>query len=218
MKIAISNGKDPKNDEYLKLRYNFAVDDNYDFDGNGSIDVTSIKELLLFYQFFRFDYKNFRKSLMIYAATVGFDALDDADKRTCAEHFAVGTAERNSVYTIEEQIIFGKEFHRKSTECREERLKRCVTECYNRLKKNEADEIIDDLTAKASPDLILAYINFGREGTDSGDPEGIYDYVQAKAGTQFEADGLARKPFSPIGLSMDELARKLIDILSGNIQ
>ena len=163
-----------------------------------------------------YDYKAIRSKVQVLAATTGFTNLSTPEKELTSQWFAVITADRDTIYTTEEQILYGKIFHQSSTACREDRIDRAISEIYNRLATSEIDELIDDVS-----DLNRQYIESGREGTDEGDPEGLFDYIEGRATTTYASGGslpgLKHKGWTPIGKTLDALVTDILDILKNGI-
>jgi hypothetical protein len=210
MKIAVLNVNGVQTDHDGKLRFYFLVADTYNFGANSATDVTNVENLLMFNRYNRFDYKMFRSSLATYVAAVGFANLSVADKTIASSHFVVSKADRDTVHTLTEQIVNGRQFHSLSVECRERRLFAAESELYNQLSKANADIVITDVV---SGDLRESYLKYGREGTIEGDPLGIFDYIEARAGTLYAATGLAAKGYTPISGTLAELVTKIMGIL-----
>lgn len=160
------------------------------------------------------DYKFVRYQIMIIAATIGWSNLTASEKEIAVKWFAVGKTERDEILTLDEQITQGYIHHRKSVESRKNRAEAVMVELYNRLTWLEVTSIINDIESSG---LLNAYINFGKEGTLSGDPEGIYDYLNAEANTSFANTGLLAKNYTPTGITLPDLVTKIMDILkNGN--
>jgi hypothetical protein len=158
------------------------------------------------------DYKKQRAELQNYVLTTGFENLPQEEKEIASAHFVVEKADRDTVHSLDTQIQHGLKFHKRSVCSRRRREQRCVVELYNRLDKADVDEIISETSS-----LIDNYVYRGREGTEVGDPEGIYDYMQAVSGTSFESTGLAAKNLVPYEMTLSGLVIKVMDILkNGN--
>ncbi len=158
------------------------------------------------------DYKFIRARIQELYVSIGWSNLSTEEKEICCQYFVVLQVNQDEIYTIEEQIKFGETFHKKSVECRRHRSNKTSTEIYNRLQKVEADEIIDDMYT--STNLLNKYIEFGREGTVEGDPEGAFDYLESRVGTSYENTGFKNKSFVPSGMAdMPEFSVYLMNIL-----
>jgi hypothetical protein len=188
------------------------VADDFDIVSAGGSDATSTDGFYAFFENKLIDYKNFRKYIMVYAATVGFDNLSAQGKSMVCKNFAVGKTQRDSLFTIEQQIKFGVTFHKQSTECRDDRVSKVEAELYNRLAPADAAVIIADVV---SNNLKYNYVNFGIEGVVSGDPVGLFDYFNNTTGTPFENSGLKSKSMTPLGMTITELANRCLAILRG---
>jgi len=214
MKIAVLNSNGVQTTRQGQLQFYFIVADDYNFGANAATDVTSVETLLLFLRYNRFDYKRFRTSLATYVAAVGFANLSAADKLVASAHFVVVKADRDTVNTLAEQILNGRVFHSHSVDCRRTRTQCAESELYNQLQKADCDVAITDIVSSGLRD---AYVEFGREGTVEGDPEGLFDYIEARAGTAYAATGLAAKGYTPVSGTLAALVTRVMDILkNGN--
>lgn len=162
------------------------------------------------------DYKAAR--VAVYIAMMmkgGFNNLSEAEKIIASKWFVVGRTERNSVHTVDQQIENGLNYHQNSTRSRNARFDKCITEVYNRLDDDQIKEVMIAMDYNKTVD---AYIKLGIEGTQEGNPEGLYDYILARAGTQWESTGLSVQAYTPVGMAdCQELANRLMDILvNGN--
>lgn len=218
MKIAVLSTIGEQTDQDNILKYYHAVPNNYNFLENMKIDVTNVKVLNLFSYNNRFDYKVYRSSLATYANSFGFDNLNYDDKHEVAKQFAIGMSGILSIFPLtNDRILNGYGFHSNSIECRRSRWRMAVSECYNRLPKSQTNEIISDLGRFTQADISVAYVDLGYEGTESGDNEGLFDYVLATSGTSFQNSGLITKNWTPAEMTMPALCYKIINILKGNI-
>lgn len=162
------------------------------------------------------DYKVARVALfMIMMQKGGFANLSLAEKRVASKWFIVEKTERSSVHTHEEQVLNGVEYNAQSIKARKQRLTACMVEVYNRLTKDQINEVV--ATSNFNK-IAYNYVELGQEGTQEGNPEGLFDYIGARAGTSWETTGLRVQPYIPVGMAdCTELANKLLDILvNGN--
>lgn len=214
MRLAVlnSDGAQVKTDD--KVSKYFLVKTDYDFVANNATNVTSLENLLLFWRNYnKIDYKNFRLMYGIHVSERGFGGLSLFEKQMAAQHFVVDLAARSTVYTIAQQIEFGRIYHELSTACRNERMKKCQLTIYGRLNKSDWQVLLSDV----SP-LLFSYINYGCEGTDSGDPIGVYDFLSAKPGTIFENTGMPKKNMYPLdGTTIQQLSEDCLNALKGKI-
>ena len=158
------------------------------------------------------DYKYVRKELQRIGATYGFDNFRILEQKTLSRWFAVSKEDRNKVLTLEEQIDAGFIFNLNSIKARSIRFGKAVSEIYNRLTWEEANEIINDVENYQLKDT---YINYGREGLINGDTEGLFDYIMSSENTTWETIGLSKKGYDTEGLdSMQELSEKIMIILN----
>lgn len=162
------------------------------------------------------DYKKYRKWLMEYAATVGFSSLPFEEQVEVAKNFACSVADIDSVLSFPEKVSSGGNFHANSQEARRARWRRVEVVLYNYLGTADKNTVINDISGEGLS-LIENYKERGREGTESGDPTGVFDYLNATAGTVYETVGLRAKSITPNGLTVDALADLCLEILRGNI-
>ena len=159
------------------------------------------------------DYKVLRNNLIVQVATEGFSNLSVDEKKIASSHFAVSKTDRDTVHTIDEQISNGILFHKESTKARSDRRNAAEGEVYNRIQDGlEQADLMNDVTA-----MLDTYVNFGIEGTLEGDIEGLFDYLESRAGTSFETTGLLSKSYTVEGMTVAQLSAKLMDIFkNGN--
>ncbi len=178
----------------------------------GYQDISSITNWYIYGEKTGADYKNIRKAIQILAATITWANLTLEEKKICSIMFAVAKVYRDDVHTFDEQISYGTVFHHKSVESRQLRANRAIAEIFSRLEPSEYNVILDDIMG-ADP-LFSTYINFGREGTEEGDVDGAFDYMNGRANTKYTGKGLVNYSFVPQGLNnMDDLAALLMNIL-----
>lgn len=154
------------------------------------------------------DYKRQRAELYQYVVSSGFNNLSLSEKKLASEHFVVSKAYRDTVHTMAEQLQYGTVFHKRSVDARTRRAQRVTSEIYNRFVKADADVILN-----YTKDLALTYVNYGREGTISGDPEALYDYFLATSGTSYESTGLLVQSFTPYDSSVSGVVDTIMGIL-----
>lgn len=191
------------------------VDDSFDFESNNCTEITTFNNVKIFKELFIIDYKKWRAWLQQYQLSTGFDNLPSNEKLIIAQNFACNNTDIFSqLPLLSDREKYGNVFHIFSVNCRRQRMNKCVSVIYNRLQISDANEIINDVKANS---LYDNYIDFGREGTLEGDPEGIFDYIESRVGTSYEDTGLASKSFTPIEGSLSDIVVKTIDILkNGN--
>ena len=162
------------------------------------------------------DYKSARIGIFVAMITKGgFDNLPLEEKQIASKWFVVGRTERNSVHTVEEQVENGLIYNTESINARSKRLSKCMIEAYNRLTDEQIQSIMATMNFSKTA---YAYVEAGQEGTLEGNPEGLFDYIQARTGTQWETTGLRVQNYTPIGYNnCQELSDRLMDILvNGN--
>jgi len=160
------------------------------------------------------DYKFIRQKIIETVQASGWTNLQQTEKELASRWFAVPQNLRSEVFSIEQQILIGMRFHTESIKARYTRFTHASMEVYNRLPKSKADEIVFDIE---NDGLAHKYIEYGREGINSGDPEGLFDYMLATSGTSYAANGIAAQDINPSGMNKTQFINKLIDIVgSGN--
>ena len=155
------------------------------------------------------DYKYVRQKIIDGVTSAGgFSNLTTAEKEIATRWFAVAKSDRDTVYTTEQQILLGLQFHKGSTESRQTRMAYATMEVYNRLSPSEVEEVLSEVQ-----DLVAKYVQYGEEGTLEGDGEALFDYIEARSGTSYTSTGLAAKSYVPDGKTLSELVTRLMDIL-----
>lgn len=215
-KVAVLELNGEQTVESDRLRFYYQVPSDYDFAANLALNVTSVQTLKLFVSVSRLDYKNYRSSLAVFVGGVGFSSLSDVDKKEAAAQFVVSAADRNSEFSTEEQVELGAVFHANSILARSERYRRAASEVYNRLSGTESAQIIGLIISKG---LDTLYMQYGIEGTASGDVEGLYDYLDGTGSYSAIglSPGLRHKTWVPIGLTITELSDRILSILRGEV-
>ena len=210
MRVAVSveYGRNDADMRHIE-RYYYPVPLDYDYATNGAINVTTFTTLRVMYNLFRIDYKQFRSGM--YALVIekgGFSYLTVDEKDMACRHFIVLRADRDTLYTLEDQIDQGVVFHGLSVECRHERRKRAEAEIYGRLSSADQMSVMNDTAM-----LLENYVKFGVEGTLEGDVEGLFDYIESRVGTSFAATGLLNKGYIIDGMTLADLSARLMNIL-----
>lgn len=176
---------------------------------DGRIEISSIKNWNRYGSEAGCDYKFIRREIMVIAAAQGFSNLVAEEKEIAAKMFAVSKTDRDTLFALEAQIEHGRVFHHESVRCRRSRARSLEVELYNRIGGETTGQMID---LGAIP--LNLYIQFGREGTESGDSSGIYDVIQATEGTAYETTGLAAlSAITPYGMTLAQLVDRCMDIL-----
>lgn len=162
------------------------------------------------------DYKAARVAIYyLVVSKGGFDNLTSIEKEIAARWFVVGSDKQAQVFSLPEIIALGKIYNNSSGIARKARLEAMMIELWNRLSQNQVNDIISAMNfSKVS----VNYIELGQEGTLEGNPEGLFDYVEARSGTSWENTGLRVQNYTPLGMSnCAELADRVMDILvNGN--
>lgn len=174
----------------------------------GYQDISSITNWLRF-GYRLVDYKVVRHNIIIIAATTGFSNLSQSEKEICATMFAVAKSDRDSLYSLEQQIIHGREYHTQSVLARKARRHAAESEAYNRIiDGNERADLMNGVKP-----LLDVYVEFGVEGTVEGDIIGLFDYLESRTGTAYENIGLLSKTYTIEGMTLSQFSAKLMDIL-----
>lgn len=154
------------------------------------------------------DYRLQRHLLKQYVGENYF-SMSDEELEQAASHFCAPLTDINRFFSSAEQVRLGKDFHRRATECRRDRLGGVVALLFNHLEYMEAGEIVQDLN-----DYIWKYVELGVEGTTEQDPEGVFDYFVSSSGTSFENNGFLEKLFVPRhGITLQELSNAVMIVL-----
>lgn len=158
------------------------------------------------------DYKVCReeiKKLMILKG--GFDSCDTVEQHILIIHFIATPTQRLTMYTVEQQIVFSKDFDSESIKARSKRWKAFMLEMVNRLEKSDKNEILTDLK---NNDFENQYVEHGVEGIAQGDLEGLFDYLQSKTGTTWASTGLLDKTFDNVDTDgLQALSDRFMEIL-----
>lgn len=180
----------------------------------GYEDISSVENWDKYHDLFALDYKFVRDIIggLVLTETnnlADWNTYDAAKQEIAARWFVVPEAQREDVYTIEQQIGLGQIFNKCSVEARTLRVSKATSEIYNRLSGSEAQVIINDVTG--SDNLFVTYVNFGREGSEEGDGEGLFDYMEGRTGTTWESTGFDSYSYTPIGYT--DMATLSIDLM-----
>ena len=187
----------------------------------GYSDITSIETVYKYGLKTNKDYKFVRNEILnlVWGKMLGdpsnWNNLNLEEKKIASEFFVVPKILRDTVYTTDEQIPMAENFDINSIESRKIRFNKAKYQIYNRLTTEQANIILNEVE---KDNLSNLYIQYGREGTIEGDPEGFFDYILSRTGTSYENNGFINHDYSPIGFNnMLELANFIIDIVkNGN--
>lgn len=139
-----------------------------------------------------------------------WDSLTDEKQNIAVEWFTVPKSIRETVFESDEvEFEFGNKFyHKKSVKARTKRWNAIVGDIFSSIvSKTDKIEIIQDVLYATVPkindvantivvNLFDYYVEFGMEGTEQGDGEAIYNYLDSTVGTSFELTGLRSKTFA----------------------
>lgn len=214
MKIAVATETGVQTTRSGILEHYQLVASDYDFESIGDTDVTGTGALILFLQVGRHDYKSFRDSLKDWVTEQGFANLSAQDKYIAARFFACSYADQMTVLDFPSYVAFSADHHGASVDCRVKRLIKAQTHVYTRLSVSDAKTLAITVVGNG---LIMLYYMYGVEGTLEGDPEGLFDWIEAREGTTFEATGLAVQQFTPTNGTLPELVALVIATLKGQI-
>lgn len=176
----------------------------------GYVDISSIENWDKWGYNAGCDYKLIRTEISKLEQFQVWANLTTAEKAVCARLFVVDKSKRDEIYTTVQQIQLGLLFHKYSVECRTTRFAYASMEVYNRLAPSEAATVVSEIEADGLP---TKYIQFGHEGTEVGDPEGLFDYLQSVVGTGYATTGLSSKAYVPDGMTLPQLVDRIMDIL-----
>lgn len=160
---------------------------------------------------------------------VGYRLLSNEEKLICAQLKIGGQADHFADYGVPSIVDYGVEYHRKSIECRKERMLRATVEVYNRLPLN-AYEMLSDLTTSPLGDMIGRYERYGVKGTledyhvdfNPNPTPGICDYLTGRAPFSYVEPyisagfptGLALKNWNPIdAATLSDFVTEIYNIL-----
>lgn len=174
---------------------------------SGYEDISSIENWEKFWTVSGRDYKFMRAEVSALVVAAGWSNLTTAQKAVASRLFVASKAQRDEIYTTEQQISLGLLHHKASVESRTLRYAKASMEVYNRLSPSESKIVINDVT-----EIGYRYMQYGIEGTVEGDPEGFFDYLEARTETTYTLTGLAAKGYTPSGMTLAELVTRLMDI------
>lgn len=178
----------------------------------GYIDISTIRNWYIYGDRINRDYKFIRQQIKLLVIAIGWDSMTLAEKQLASQYFVVPIEYRTQIYTLDEQIKYGKAFHLESIKTRDHRIARAMGEIMNRLIPAECYVILEDLYTSMM--ILDKYVQFGREGTLEGDPDGLFDYVESRAGTMFAGAGFREKGFTPLGFAnMTDFSTFIMDIV-----
>lgn len=160
------------------------------------------------------DYKYIRNEIMVAVWTKilnninKWNLLTQVEKEIASEWFTVPKVLRDTIHSFNQQIENGKIFDKESTACRINRYNDVRVELFNRLSWENAMELLGECK------LLVESYQQGKEGTEEGDGEGLFDYIESRPGTSHENSGLLQKQYQVVGFNtMEEFSIKLMDIL-----
>lgn len=196
-----------ENNPFIKIEDEDLIPSNYS-------DISSIETWYNFYSNVNIDYKKAREEIRKLVDVLEWENLSNTEKDISVRLFIVGSECRNELYTLTEQVQLGATHHENSIRSRFIRLSAIQLFLFNTLEKHDWQEVGLELTQTG---LLDRYVNQGIEGTLEGDIEGFFDYVLSREGTSFENSGFLNKTYTPIGMTLQQIADKAIDILkNGN--
>ncbi len=185
----------------------------------GYVDVSGIVNWHYYGPLAGKDYKYIRKEINSRVQTIGWGNLTNDEKEIAVKIFcsAVSQSERAEVYSEAIQRQLSLLHFQAMQESRAMRYARSQAEAFLFLSQAEQDVIITDVIAES---VAQKYLSFGREGTESGDPEGLFDYINATTGTKYAVGGLGplgirAQSWTPYGRTLDQLCDDMLDILRG---
>ena len=168
------------------------------------------------------DYKFVRNEIkQLYLAT-SWSALTNSEKQITSKFFISSYANRAELYSMSQMIALGLDHHKNSIYARQVRLLVGSTTAFNFLGETEIVELRRDVLGLTggvhSHDLITAYVQYGQEGTLEDGSEGLFDYLEGRVGTSYEASGFCCKNWNPAGgLNMMQLTASIMQILKTGI-
>lgn len=161
------------------------------------------------------DYKvgrDYIKSVILNKAEteeLAFDTLSTIEKQIASIHKVGLEVQRMNSLSIDvhnDAMVF---YLKNTNEVRQIRSAYAETLIRNELNALDRLQVMG-----ISGEVFSNYLKFGIEGSDSGDPIGITDYLKAKQGTPFAQIGLRVSNYQPVNLTVEELADKVVRILT----
>lgn len=221
-------------DVHYAKRQIIIVADNYDFETNNATDLTlattDAERSIAIINWDKYgsqrlgcvpdlnDWKKLKQEIGLIFSAATWANLTTPAKEIASLYFVASKTERDQVYSTAIQLENGKEFHLRAVYSRTFRIKTFMSVLCNYLLKADKDDAVDEMT---SNNLLYSYIDFGIEGTVEGDPEGLFDYIDARAGTTWASGGaspgLRGKEYVPIGITIEQLADKCLNKLKFDI-
>lgn len=194
---------------------------------SSSADLDNINDLWIVQDIYSanvIDYKKYRSFLKVHAYTNTFASLSQYDKNVCAQEFAAVRSDRNTVYSLEDQIKYGYRFHKRSVDARQKRIEKTVSLIYNRVQIEDGKQIVNDVlngVSGSSSNALQKYKEFGIEGLNEGDllGDGLFDYIESRVSSSYSGSGLLDKNFIMLDgdYSIESMSNDIMDILkNGN--
>jgi len=189
----------------------------------GWTNITSTANIDVYWSYCGRDYKYARKQIMLLLeVTAGVDysnfaALSANDKLLACKWAPNKVGAVNFATTItdaaQRQEIL-KNFDVSSQFSRQTR--------YNALRiyilsKSQITDALNLLKDADKDGLVQSYVG-GIEGTEQGDPVGLFDFIQAVTGTEYQSTGMAARAITPIdGSTLASVVTGCMDIIkNGN--
>lgn len=192
---------------YLEVGDLDSIPENY-------VNISSIENWYKLYENIKKDYKYAREEIRKLLINISWENLTQEEKVIVSKMFLVSKDHRDELFTLHEQIQLGAIHHQNSIQSRLLRLCAIQLTLFNTLEKHDWQEVGLELTQTG---LLDRYVNQGIEGTLEGDIEGFFDYILSRTGTSFENSGFLNKSYTPLTMTLQQIADRAIDILkNGN--
>ena len=192
-------------------------------------EVTTLENLKILYNIGKIDFRAFRFGLVrLDELKGGAVGMSSEEKAIAAVHFAFdsGADLIAEVPEIRDRIKNGfHSFHVPAIESRKARFRYSCSIIYNTVNPVNVANLITIFTTPVTPgeiSLWISYIEFGIEGTEYGDSEGLLDYIHSVVGTTWEANGLREEitgnlQAAPNNLTVDEILVAIENVLINGI-
>lgn len=203
------DGVDTANTPYL---LNDSLLDDYE-------NITSISNYDKYWMFLNKDYKFIRVLIINLVASTGYSSLSSNEKYLAAKWFAVdmslplldSTISYNNIDPDRDFTELSNRWDISSKTARSIRFSKAKAQLLSRLGKSHGFTVLSDLKADNAID---DYVENGRDGIETGSPEGLWDYIQSTVGTSWEHTGLSTKGWTPLdGSTLSNVVTTVMNIL-----
>lgn len=156
-------------------------------------------------------YKKCRDIIKSKVSEIGFANLNEAEKNITCKLLLGTPEERNTIFSVEQQIYYGNIWQTKSKEYRVDRVNRIFSELYNRILKSDILTILPEINQ-----LVDNYLHYGIEEKSKDGSIGIVDYFLGQE--DFSGAGFPAKTFLINGFQDSiSLSNHIVSIFNGDI-